>query len=432
MGRILLSLLALIALAYLLRGNPPEANRPGVRTLTIWSAPTGMEERAFKKLLARYRKENPGLRIRNVGALDEGRALRAILAGTPPDLFYFYGTQLVGPLAANGAARSLDDYFRQSGFTAEDFLPAAIAQGSYRGKIYAMPVTRDTSALYWNKAVFRKAGLDPERPPRTLEEMAALAVRLTQKDEKGNIRVQGMQLPDIIALTFNMGGGFYDEAAGRITASTRENVAAFRWFRQLADRLGGYTAINRFNASAGNSESAFNPFFAGRIAMKLDGEWTAMHIQQYAPGLDYGVAPVPYPKRLAKRGSVSMQSGDVMMIPSEAAHPEEAWKFIRWLEQPTQQEEYAAGMNNLPTLRSLLNSPRLTQGSRQREVLGYILKNIANGPHPRYFPSLPVTQYYQSLLYGQSDMVLSGRKTPEEALAFVQKQVEEQMRLYAR
>jgi len=408
--------------------------RPGPESrtvLTIWSSPTGVEERAFKKLIARYMREYPGIQVKNVGALDEGRTIRAILAGTPPDLLYVYGTGLVGPLAANGAVMALDELFRQSGFRAKDFLPAAIAQGSYRGHLYAMPVTRDTLAFYWNRKLFRQAGLDPDRPPKTLEELSSMAVRLTKTKEDGSITRLGLLPPDDVpALMAAMGARFYDEATGRITANTPEMAAALRWLQGIVDRQGGFQAINRFRAGFGSDESSYNPFYIDRIAMKFDGEWFAMHIEKYAPHLDYRVAPIPYPARHPKLAHMAWQSGDVIMIPTGASHPKEAWQFIRWLQMPSQQEEYAAGMNNLPSIRSLLNSPGLTQGSKCRETLGYILRNIATGSNARFFPSLPVSQFYQTLLSSQTEMVLSHRKTPEEALSYIQEKVQGQMAFY--
>src|SRR5262249_24553524 len=148
-------LLLLIALSGCSRSDSP-----GTITLTIWSAPTGVEERGFKRICARYEREHPGIVIHNVGAMNEDKLVRAIVAGTPPDLAYIYGTSLVGPLAANHAVLPLDDYFLRAGFREEAFLPSAIAQGKFEGRLYAMPVTRDSRGFYWNRTVFREAGLN--------------------------------------------------------------------------------------------------------------------------------------------------------------------------------------------------------------------------------------------------------------------------------
>ena len=52
----------------------------------------------------------------------------------------------------------------------------------YRGSLYAIPTTPATTALHWNKKLFREAGLDPDSPPRTIEELDAVAQRLTKRE----------------------------------------------------------------------------------------------------------------------------------------------------------------------------------------------------------------------------------------------------------
>ena len=109
-------LLLCLVLAGCARGLPP-----GQVTLTIWSSPTGIEERAFQKLCARFEREHPNITLHNVGALNEEKLIRAIVAGAPPDLAYIYGVALVGPLAANHAVEPLDERFRRAGFREEGF-----------------------------------------------------------------------------------------------------------------------------------------------------------------------------------------------------------------------------------------------------------------------------------------------------------------------
>src|SRR6266849_5266629 len=84
------------------------ASRPV--TLNIWSAPKGVEEKAFNSLCRRFEREHPGVSVRNLGSLVEDKLIRAIVAGAPPDSAYLYGTSDLGPLAANRALTQLDGY----------------------------------------------------------------------------------------------------------------------------------------------------------------------------------------------------------------------------------------------------------------------------------------------------------------------------------
>lgn len=400
--------------------------------LVIWSAPTGVEEQGFLRLCRRFEAEHPGVLVRNVGASNEVKLVRAIVAGSPPDLAYLYNTIAIGPLAANSALRPLDADFARSRLRESDFLPGAIAQGRYRGHLYAMPVTRDSRALYINRARFREAGFDPERPPETLEEATAMAVRLTGHRPDGTLEKLGLFLPNDPDVVFALfGGDILDERTGQATADRPENVTALRWLVQLADAQGGYRAISGLAAGFGTDESGQNPLATGKVAMRIDGEWTAMYLEKYAPATDYALAELPHPAARPDLKNLAWEDGDIMLIPNGSRHPELAWEFMAWMQQPAQQGEYAAAMNNLPSIMALRASPRLTQGSRSKQALGYVLGHIASDPrNARFLPPTPVDQLYRDLLRTAFDHALFHEVTPEQALHDVQARITREMDRY--
>ncbi|HZT41641.1 MAG TPA: ABC transporter substrate-binding protein [Chthonomonadaceae bacterium] len=412
--------------------RPPAGGGRAPVELDIWSAPQGVEERGFIALCRRFEAEHPGVTVHNVGASNMEKLVRAIVAGAPPDLAYLYDTTPVGPLAANGAVRVLDGDFARSGLRESDFLPGAIAQGRYKGHLYAMPVTRDSRALYWNRTVFREAGLNPDRPPQTLEETLTLAARLTRRRPDGTLERLGMPLPggpELVMALF--GGDVVDERTYQITADRPENVEALRWYVRLADAQGGYRAISALTAGFGADQSGQNPLATGKIAMRIDGEWTAMYLEKYGPWTDYAIGEIPHPAARPDLKNLAWQDGDIMVIPNGSRHPQLAWEFMVWMQQPAQQDFYAAVMNNLPSIMALRHSPRLTRGSRTKRALGYVLGHIASDPHnARFLPSLPIAQIYRDTLQNAFDRALFHEVTPEQALATVQARMEREMRRY--
>ncbi len=404
-------------------------------TLTIWSAPTGVEEKAFVTLCRRFDLEHPDIRIHNVGSLREENLIRAIVAACPPDLAYIYGTSDLGPLAANGAVTPLDGAFKASGLTESDFLSSALEQGRFRGQLYAMPVTRDCQCFYWNRTIFRRAGLDPDRPPQTLEELRRLALDLTQRRPDGSLaRLGFMPIPDDpVTILAALGVELYDRASGGITLNQPKNVAALKWLVQLIDDLGGRSAVAGFKSTFGRTDSAQNPLAMGKVAMEIDGEWIAMRLEKFAPELDYGVGEIPHPANRPELQNMAWQDGDIMVIPAGSKHPAAAWEFIRWMQMPRQQEEYAAAMNNLPAIRALLNSPAITSGSPSKRSLGYVLRHIAGGTkNPRFFPTLPISRLYRDVLVNAIEVAELHQKTPEQALNDAQEQVEKELLKYAK
>jgi ABC-type glycerol-3-phosphate transport system substrate-binding protein len=425
-----LSFLLATALVTACAGCPRDASDP--LTLTIWSAPANKEGEAFERLCRRFERERPGIRVRNVPGLQEPRLIRALVAGAPPDLVYTFNPTLVGPLAANGAVQPLEERFRASGLKEEEFLPGAIAQGRYRGVLHGMPICRDSRALFVNRKVFREAGLDPDRPPRTWEALYDTAKRLTVRRPDGSIARLGMAPPADSALFFSsMGGRLMDERTGKATLDCPENVAALAWRVRLTDMLGGRERVAAFRSGFGATESAQNPFALGNVAMQIDGEWLPAQLAKYAPFADYGVAEIPHPAARPDLRNMAWQDGDFLTIPKGARHADAAWEFIVWMQQPRQQEEYQAAMGNLPTIRALLDSPALTTGSRAKEALGFVLKRIAsNRANTRFFPTVPITRLYKDALDHAVEVAELHQKSPEAALREAQQRVQRELDRY--
>ena len=156
--------------------------------IEFWSGWTGHEGRVFQSLVDRFNREHPALFVHNFGGVqDDTKTIRAITAGVPPDAFFLWNTGYLGPLAANDAIQPLDGRLAGAGMSERDFVPVSLTLCRYRGRLYGLPVLIDGSALFWNKAAFREAGLDPERPPRTPAELTDYVHRLTRRDAAGHL-----------------------------------------------------------------------------------------------------------------------------------------------------------------------------------------------------------------------------------------------------
>jgi len=223
-------LIPTLGLAAMLLGCGHARESVGKVRLTIWSMWSGPEEQNFLKVLRRYEELHPGIEIENLGAVnDDTKTIRAIVAGVPPDLFTLADQLYLGPLAANHAIIEMDPMFKESGMKEEDFVPASLSLCRFKGRQYAMPFLIDDNALLWNKQAFRAAGLNPEKPPATLEELEEFAVRLTKRDADGNLTQIGFAPVDDTELVYKLfGGKLYDPRTNRVTrAGTRESST--RW-----------------------------------------------------------------------------------------------------------------------------------------------------------------------------------------------------------
>ncbi|MCC6729138.1 MAG: ABC transporter substrate-binding protein [Chthonomonadales bacterium] len=403
---------------------------PRVR-LTIWSMWTGQEERNFRAVLDMYERTHPGVEVRNLGAVrDDTKTVRAIVAGVPPDVFTLADPLYLGPLAANAAVYSLDERFRRAGLRESDFIPASLSQCRSSGRLYAMPYLIDCYALMWNKDLFRQAGLDPERPPATLSELRDYALRLTRQSD-GNLTRLGLQpLGDVYLLNQVFGGRLFDPRTNRVTPDDPPNVRALEWYVDLVNAMGGYQEVNGFAAGFGQAQGTNNPFFVGKVAMMVNGEWNPYWCSRYAPKLNYGVAPMPHLEGRAGGAPATWLGGNMLCIPKGSKHPDAAWDLLVWMQSTQAQIAFAQAMNNVPNIRACLGSSALREGADYRRKFASFL-DLADSPNGGHFPALPVGYLYNNELSNARDLALAGVKSPAQALRDVRLRVQRDLDRYA-
>jgi ABC-type glycerol-3-phosphate transport system substrate-binding protein len=300
----------------------------------------------------------------------------------------------------------------------------------YGDRLYAMPFLLDVNVLYYNRRAFAAAGLDPDRPPRTLEELAEDAVKLTRRDAQGRITQLGI-VPPMDAFSFFLvsslfGGRLADPAAGRITTDAPANIAAARWAKNLMDRLGGVEQVRAFASGFGQYQGPNNPFFVGKVAMMFSGEYTPYWIGRYAAQLPYGLAAIPPPASHPENRGRVVFGADDFCIPAESRHSEEAWAFLVWLQSYEAQVLFSRAINNIPNYRPALSAPELREGAAYRRRFASLM-DLAARARPAYIPALPVTGFYMNQLNTALDKIAYGEKRPEQALAEVRRRVQREL-----
>ena len=167
------------------RGSDPgRTRRPraGRTLITYWDRHTGHEAAARKELIDEFNRSQDKIYVRTViiGSRIE-KLLTAIAGGAPPDVCSM-GTSVLLQLAAQGCFTPIEDEMAKSPYLQQSaFFPHAWKLVNLNGHVWGIPTTTDTYCLLWNKAAFRKAGLDPETPPKTLKEIEEFAAKLTVK-----------------------------------------------------------------------------------------------------------------------------------------------------------------------------------------------------------------------------------------------------------
>ncbi len=284
---------------------------------------------------------------------DPQRLLCAVAGGDPPDVVFF-DRFAVGAWAAKDAFLCLQPFIDRDQrerpddpFTlyADQFYEACWAEGNYDGRLYALPFDTDVRCLYYNKDIFDKysdkliaAGCvdpdDPSRvgPPRTWDQLEEAIKIITAWDASGKPLQLGFTPHSpysnswLYIYGWLNGGKFMSEDGRTCTLNSPEIVEALAFMTRLYDLMGGTEAVTAFEAGATGAE--VDPFLAGKVAMKIDGDGYLQRISDLRRDLRFGVALAPSSEGNPQLG---WSGGWSYVIPKGCKHPEEAWELIRYL-----------------------------------------------------------------------------------------------------
>ena len=210
---------------------------------------------------------------------------------------------------------------------------ASFGQGDER-RVYAVPNSTDDRALYYNEDLLERAGLvdaqGKAKPPQNWRELKEYAVRLTEFDADGNMTRLGFA-PNygnswLYIYGWLNGGRFMSEDGRTCTLAEPRIVEALAFMVEIYDALGGVEKVDAFQSAFQTGE--FDPFFMGKVAMKIDGNWTLNNIADYAPNLRFGAVPAPAPQG---KEPVTWSGGFSWAIPTGSRHPEMAFELMRFL-----------------------------------------------------------------------------------------------------
>lgn len=431
---LLAATLLLPAAALLLFGPRGRVSAPSGRTVVhYWEKWTLTEGRAISDLVQRFndtagRERSIWVDYHAVSNIEQ-RLLIATAGGDPPDLAGLIDSR-VPQYADQDALLPLDELVAESDVQLDAFKPVWIELCRFNGALYALPSTPFTIALYYNRRLFREAGLDPDRPPATTAELAEFARRLTRYEQRGADRV-------IVQLGFTVSPAmlgwwhwvwpcFFGERLwdGRqFACNTPSGRRAAEWIAGLRRDL-GLEAVLNFEAGAGPIESAQNPFLAERLAMVFQGPWLAKWISTYAPHVDYGVAAFP-----SEDGRERVfASCDVFVIPRGARHPREAMIFLEWLMQQPMLEELCRVHGKVSPFRTPL--PEFFADHPNPHIRTF--DALAASPGAFGFPRMPMwAQAEMETLAGLQD-ILRGNRNAASALEFTQKRIDAAVADYQR
>nr|WP_245319275.1 sugar ABC transporter substrate-binding protein [Consotaella salsifontis] len=377
---------------------PSAARAQDPVTITIWTVDkTGQPT---PDLAREFDESEPDINVvyREVPFADlMSEALRAFSIGKAPDIFAVDNPD-TAMLAANGALLDLTDMIAKSdAIKVENYFDGPMESATWDGHIYGVPKATNTIALYYNKDMFKEAGI--KEPPRTWDELIEDARKLNKPD-KGVYGVafsaKASEEGTFQFLPFvQMAGGSYDHI------NSEGGVKALTFFKTLLDE--GLASPDTVSRTQWASTATFN---AGNAAMAISGPWELNRMADEAD-FDWGVALLPVPEEGAQRSSAM---GDYnWVIFKTTKHPEAAFKALEFF--ANQDKDLFQRFGQLPARRDIDIPP--TGNDKKDAALQVFLEQMKyakpRGPHPEW-PK--ISKAIQTALQA----ALAGGATPQEAL----------------
>jgi multiple sugar transport system substrate-binding protein len=331
-----------------------------VKVLRVW-VQWGDNPAQIQTLFDKYTAET-GIKVEVTAPLADDKILPALTGSEPPDVLVLSGGDLAKSFYKEGLVDELSGAIKSGNIDIADFYTAPLTQCQQGDLILCLPWGTDAYALFWNKDMFEAAGLDPEVPPATMEELVEFADKLTVVGADGTIEQIGF-IPNhswshTDLYVRNFGGFWYSDDGSALTANSQPMIDALTWQQQFFTKY-GVDNVQAFSSGFGEYGSPDAPFYAGKVAMMVEGEWQTgpNFIPALKPELNYGVAAFPPPADHPERAGTIVNQGTAVVIPSGAPNKDASAKLLAWMMSPAIVAEEFCFNANLPTSKKAAEDP---------------------------------------------------------------------------
>ncbi len=267
LGAIVVGALAVSATGCAGAQQQPTIDPSASVTITVGDLPSTKAEAARKNFLDSvdaFEKANPNITVEpSETRWDNGSFSALVAGGTMPTVMSvpFTNTQQV---IENGQVADLTDVVNQLGML-DRLNPDTLKPAQADGKTYGIPTTVDTVALMYNRDLFKKAGLDPDKPPATWDEVRTAAKAITKATgNPGYLQItqEGQAGWIYTASVYSRGGTIENEAGDQVTIDNPASIAALQSLRDMfsADKTMGSSVIM-------DLKTIMQEFAAGRAGM---------------------------------------------------------------------------------------------------------------------------------------------------------------------
>ncbi len=353
--------MALVLLACALTACSSNAGDSGGKvTLTFWTHTHPPMIALNKTLISEYEAKNPNVKIEYQQIPNNDfntKMLTSLSNGSGPDIINMDDTSLRGdyipknlivPIDAAAVGKSSVDDIRAG------YLPHVLdgATGG-DGRLYGLPSEFNATAFAINKAQFLAAGLDPNHPPATWDEVAADGEKLVKAGQGGFSFLylhSGWYTQQLQTLLNETGGAILTQDGKKAAIDEPKSVAALTLWDDLVHKHN----LGDPNKSSRDATAPFADFEAGKTAMTIMYPWAVAQVAQDNPATYKNMAVVPLPQ-IDPANPSGRWYGYYLAVSKASKHQQQAWKFISYL--TSQSQRWLTDVNFIQPVKDWDQSP---------------------------------------------------------------------------
>jgi multiple sugar transport system substrate-binding protein len=352
-------------------------------SIDFWNYWDGDNAKAISSLIDKFNATHPGITVKNVtfpwgdlyskmqaAAAGTGNALPAVAAG---DIAW------MAALHRSGRLVNLSPAVKKAKVNLKDFYPEILKYSVFGKRLESLPVSTNNLALFYNKDLFQKAGLNPNQPPTTWDQLRVDAKKVAAL---GN-GIQGFEIytQPGEGLTWQLQPYIWQAGGDFLT-----NNYTKPGFNNAAGRKALGFLVGLIQSDHVTEAGQWGAFDKGQAGMRIDGSWMVGVYKTQAP-FNFGTAMIPIPT--GGRHATNMGGEQIFVFKTGTpAEQKAATQFALWLASTPVQEQWDIKTNFMPTRASVANSKAIKAYTKSEPRFAAFVKQQryahARPPIPQY------------------------------------------------
>lgn len=372
-------------------------------TIEYWQYYYESKVKLMDELIKTFEKQNPDIKVEQKTFPYEQfnqKVAIAVPAGSGPDVVNLYYGWVPKYVEAGYLQPLPTDAFPVK-MIEDEFLPMVDAV-KLDGKYWGLPTAVRALALFWNKDLFKEAGLDPKKPPRTWNELQQAAVKLTKRDKNGQLLQEGYAWNAdgqdnhvfVQVLLRQWGVSPFSEDNKKVLWNSKAGgYEAFRWWTDLAAKykVGEPTFMGDYRTA----------FISGKAAMMIDGSFALGTLKTKAKDVDWGVTTLPVKEPNGVKSNFGSFWLNGLTVNAKGEKREAAIKFLKFLTSKTVMQRWLTDVGELPARQELADDPDLLKDP----IYGPFIAGLKYA-HSTYF--VDETSERKEIIDATNEVILKG------------------------